>query len=104
MKSHFLINVLLCLMLLFGQHVTLAESVTAAQYSNGDHQCALEDSATSDADIGAHIALDEVVCAFVVLFQFPASTLVLHRDATQFVVSFYSVVSPHYATRAPPAA
>jgi hypothetical protein len=104
MKSRIFANVWLCLLLLFAQHVTLAESVTAAQYANGDHQCALEDGSMSDADTGAHVALDDLDHGIIALFNFFALPPASHVSTQSFVVEFFSVDSPHYSTRAPPVA
>jgi hypothetical protein len=104
MKSRIFANVWLCLLLLFAQHVTLAESVTAAQYTNGDHQCALEDSSTSDADTGTHIALDNLNHVVIALLNFFALPPASHVSTQAFVEEFFSIDSPHYSTRAPPVA
>lgn len=102
MKSRNLANLWLCLLLLFAQHVTLAESVTAAQYANGDHQCALEECSTSDADISAHVGLDDLGYGVIALFNFLALSPASHVSTQTLVVEFFSVISPHYSTRAPP--
>ncbi len=104
MKSRILANLWLCLLLLFSQHVALAESVTAAQYSSGDHQCALEDSSVQDSDSGVHVALDDVDNDVVVAFDFAVLSSASHLSPQKLVVEFFSVISPHYSTRAPPLA
>lgn len=102
MKSRIFANVWLCLLLLFAQHVALAESVTAAQYTSGDHQCALEDGSTSDADTGAHVALDDLDHGVAMVLNFPALPLASHGASKNPVIEFFSIVSPHYSPRAPP--
>jgi hypothetical protein len=104
MKSRFFANLWLCLMLLFAQHVTLADSVTAAQYTSGDHQCALEDGSSSDADTGAHVALDDVDHGVVASFYFPLLPPASHQAEQKLVIGFFSAVSSLYSTRAPPGA
>jgi hypothetical protein len=100
MKSRFFAHLWFCLFLLFAQHVTLAEALT--QYTSGDHQCALEESCTSDSDTGKHSAQNDFDSGIISFFELPVAPSVPHVQAQSLVIEFLSIVSPHYSTRAPP--
>jgi hypothetical protein len=97
-------NICLSLLLLFAQHVALADAFSHVRHAGPEQtQCALEEGTTSnDSDSGNHVALDDLDGGLVSAFVFPALNLSLQSQAHSHSGNFVTVLSQFYSTRAPP--
>ncbi|HEV7856434.1 MAG TPA: hypothetical protein VGO72_05685 [Herminiimonas sp.] len=110
MKSRFLANFCLTLLLLFAQHVALADAFSrhARQAAVCDEtaQCVLEEGAASSpdsSDTGNHVSLDDLDGGLISTFFFPASVNSAPFTAHTLFSDYFTVLSQYYSTRAPPA-
>jgi hypothetical protein len=108
MKSRFLANLCLTLLLLFAQHVALADVYAhQAKHAISDQttQSALEDGSASsnNGDTGNHFSLDDLDSGLTSTFVLPTFT-----DTARFVAyppfsDYFTVFLQFYSPRAPPA-
>lgn len=105
MKSRSLFaNICLSLLLLFAQHVALADAFSYAHTASDQMQCALEEGSSSgNSDTGDnHVALDDLDTGLVSAFVFPVLDTSHQSQAHSPIGEFFTVLSPFYSTRAPP--
>lgn len=109
MKSRFFANLCLTLLLLFAQHIALADAYArhARHHAIADQgvQAALEEaSASSDnGDTGNHISLDDLDGGLISTYTLPTFANTASFEAHPLFSDFFTVLSQFYSTRAPPA-
>jgi hypothetical protein len=108
MKSRFLVNLCLTLLLLFAQHVALADAYSRhARHALSDQtttQSVLEEgTASSDNnDTGNHYSLDDLDSGLISTFVLPTFANTAQFEAHPPFSDFFTVFSQYYSTRAPP--
>ena len=105
MKTRFLANFCLALLLLFAQHMALANAVSQRVQqviSEQAGQAALEDGTSGNGDTGNHVSLADLDNGLISAFVFsPASNDARFQAHAPFS-DFFTVLSQYYSTRAPP--
>jgi hypothetical protein len=106
MKPRIFANLCLSLLLLFAQHVALADAfshhmrhVVSDQTSQGAIE---EGSSSDDGDNGNHLSLDDLDSGLVVGYLFPALTRTPQYQSSSPFGDFFTTLSQYYSTRAPP--
>ncbi|HEX2603431.1 MAG TPA: hypothetical protein VHL60_02060 [Oxalicibacterium sp.] len=110
MKSRFFANLCLTLLLLFAQHVALADAYARhARHAVSDQtttQSVLEEGSSSsdNNDTGNHFSLDDLDSGLISTFVLPAFANTAPFQAHSPFSDFFTVFLQFYSTRAPPAA
>lgn len=109
MKLRFFSNLCLTLLLLFAQHLALADAYARhTRHAISDHstQSVVEEgsSASSDnSDTGNHTSLDDLGSGLISTFALPAFANTASFQTHLPFSDFFTVLSQFYSTRAPPA-
>jgi hypothetical protein len=110
MKSRFFANLCLTLLLLFAQHVALADAYARhARHAVSDQtttQSVLEEgnsSSSDNSDTGNHFSLDDLDGGLISTFVFPTFANTAQFAAHSPFSDFFTVFLQFYSTRAPPA-
>lgn len=110
MKSRIFANLCLSLLLLFAQHVALADAFSHVRHTISDQttdqttQCALEEGSSpddGDGDTGNHVALDDLN-GLVSAFVFSVLTNSPQSQSQSISGDLFATLSQYYSTRAPP--
>lgn len=107
MKSRLFANLCLTLLLLFAQHIALADAYThQVRHAISDQtQSVLDDDSTSadNSDTGSHLSLNDLDSGLISAFVSPTSANTAQIHARSSSSDFFTVLSQFYSTRAPPA-
>jgi hypothetical protein len=108
MKSRFLANLCLTLLLLFAQHMALANAYAHhARHAISDQvtQSALEGggSSSGNIDTGNPFSLDDLDSGLISTFVLPVFANTAPFQARTSFSDFFTVLPQYYSTRAPPA-
>ena len=109
MKSRFFANLCLTLLLLFAQHIALADAYArhARHHAVADQsaQSALEEGRTSsdNGDTGKHTPLDDLSSGLISSYTLPAFANTASFETHPPFSDFFTVLSQFYSSRAPPA-
>jgi hypothetical protein len=112
MKSRFFANLCLTLLLLFAQHVALADAFSRHMRHAVSDQTATQalseeggaSSDTDNGDTGNHLSLNDLDSGLVTTFVFPAFVNTAFFQTHTTFSEFFTVLSQFYSTRAPPVA
>jgi len=109
MKSRFFANLCLTLLLLFAQHIALADAYArhARHHAIADQsaQSALEEGRTSsdNGDTSKHTSLDDLSSGLISSYTLPTFANIASFETRPPFSDFFTVLSQFYSSRAPPA-